>query len=98
MKILAAQRLRSTQLLANDMIPVSEVSKDIESYIRTLFPKSFILVKSSTRLTPTLDIYFTLGKGKEDYKGGYSHNDVARISLSVYDVVTKDGATFRRTV
>lgn len=87
MKILAAQRLRA----ASDTVPLSVVSTKVEGIVKNYFPRSLIEVeieKGSSNFF--LNIFFTLGSNKGDYRNGRYQLDPLYTNL-LFKVATSDG-------
>lgn len=56
----------------------------IDSTIRKIFPKSYINVKYSERLTKSIGISFTIGNGKSEYANGIINNDPAHHTFHIW--------------
>lgn len=83
MQILAAQRLNSLRANSN-VVDADAVCLELEKYIKTLFPKSFVNVSVEEKMRSlNLSIIFTLGN-KRDYPDNKAYKDVAYNDLVVY--------------
>jgi hypothetical protein len=62
----------------SEELAIDEMENEIKGIILKHFPKSYVNTKYSTNLGKSIDINFTLGKNKSEWKNGIELNDPLR--------------------
>ena len=68
----------------------TKIATKLETELKKLFPNSYVDVKFSNRIYPSISGVFTLGKNKSEWEGGIPNNDPARTSF-IIDGFDKEG-------
>ena len=67
--------LKENYTINEATMTVDEFTKNLESAIKKIFPKSYVYAKASTNLGSSIHLTFTLGKDKSQWTNGIIQND-----------------------
>jgi len=65
-------------------VSIKDWIKDLDKRLKSVFPKSAVIVKFSRNITPAVTIIFTMGKDKSEYPNGIWQNDPAGQSFLIF--------------
>ena len=67
--------LKENYTINEATMTVDEFTKNLESTIKKIFPKSFVRARASTNLGSSISLMFALGKDKSEWTNGIIEND-----------------------
>jgi hypothetical protein len=79
------------KLLEDEGSDAVKLAADIQKAILSVFPDSYVTAKFSTSLSPSIAIFFLLGKNNSEWVNHIEHNDPAYTRMYVYNI-NKDGS------